>query len=125
MADRVTYHYGDFVELGPEIAPADIVTLDRVVCCYADMPRLVDASVAHARRLVGLVYPVDRWWIRAGAAVGNLGLRLFRQSFRFHVHPTAAVDALVRRNGFAPATARRGLLWQMALYRREGRPLSG
>lgn len=118
LADRVTYRYGDFTELAPDIAAADLVTLDRVVCCYADMPRLVGTSIGHARRLYGLIYPIDRWWIRAGAAVGNLGLRLFRQSFRFHVHGTAAVDVIIRRGGFTPVVSRRGLLWQMALYRR-------
>lgn len=118
VADRVTYHYGDFAELAGEIPAADIVTLDRVVCCYGDMARLVGASAAKARDLYGLVYPVDRWWIRAGAAAGNLALRLIRQSFRFHVHASASVDAAVRRHGFALATSERGLLWQMALYRR-------
>ncbi|HET8571032.1 MAG TPA: class I SAM-dependent methyltransferase [Candidatus Limnocylindria bacterium] len=118
FAERTTYHYGDFVALADAIPAADVVTLDRVVCCYADMPALVEASIAHARRLYGLVYPVDRWWIRAGAAVGNLGLRIFRQSFRFHVHRTADVDRLVRAAGFERQLADRGLLWQVALYRR-------
>lgn len=118
FAERTTYHYGDFVTLAGAIPAADVVTLDRVVCCYADMPALVEASIAHARRLYGLVYPVDRWWIRAGAAVGNLGLRIFRQSFRFHVHRTADVDRLVRAAGFERQLADRGLLWQVALYRR-------
>jgi SAM-dependent methyltransferase len=119
LAARVAYRYGDFVELASEIPAADVVTLDRVICCYADMPRLVEASVSHARRLYGLVYPVDRWWIRAGARAGNVLLRLFRQSFRFHVHRTSAVDAIVRAHGLRPRAARRGLIWQMALYVRE------
>src|SRR6266508_4007771 len=37
-ADRATFHHGDFVALADAIAPADIVTLDRVICCYHDMP---------------------------------------------------------------------------------------
>lgn len=118
FGQRTAYHHGDFVALAAEVPPAEVVTLDRVVCCYADMPALVTASAEHARRLYGLIYPVDRWWIRAGATVGNLALRLFRQSFRFHVHRTGAVDALVRAMGFERRLAERGLLWQVALYRR-------
>ena len=117
-AERTEYHYGDFVALADEVPAADIVTLDRVVCCYADMPALVGASVAHATRLYGLIYPVDRWWIRAGARAGNFALGLFRQSFRFHVHRSAAVDALVRARGFERQLGDRGLIWQVALYRR-------
>src|SRR5438067_9283226 len=40
-AERTTSLLGDFVALAPEIAPADVVTLDRVICCYADMESLV------------------------------------------------------------------------------------
>jgi magnesium-protoporphyrin O-methyltransferase len=117
-ADRGEYHYGDFVTLAPAVAAADVVTLDRVVCCYADWRALVDASVAKAQRLYGLVYPVDRWWIRVGATLGNAALRLMRQSFRFHVHPTRAIDARVRAAGFERSFERRGWIWQVVLYER-------
>lgn len=118
LGERAAHRYGDFVALGEEVEPADVVTLDRVICCYPDMPALVDASVSHARRLYGLIYPLDRWWLRAGAVLGNLALRLARQSFRFYVHPTRAVDELVRSHGFERRATRRGLLWEMAVYRR-------
>jgi magnesium-protoporphyrin O-methyltransferase len=116
--DRAEYRYGDFVSLAAEIDPADVVTLDRVVCCYPDWRALVDASVSHAQRLYGLVYPVDRWWIRIGARVGNLALALFRQSFRFYVHPSQELDARVRDAGLARVFGRRGWIWQVVLYER-------
>jgi hypothetical protein len=116
--DRAEYHFGDFVELAPVVPPADVVTLDRVICCYPDWHALVDASVSHAHRLYGLVYPVDRWWMRTGAWLGNLFLRITRQSFRFYVHPSRAVDARVRGAGFARIVQRRGLIWQVVLYER-------
>lgn len=118
FTERAVHRYGDFVEVSDEVEPADIVTLDRVICCYPDMPALVGASVSHARRLYGLVYPTDRWWLRTAAAVGNLGLRLFRRSFRFHIHATRAVDELVRSHGFERRTSRQWMVWQMAVYRR-------
>src|SRR5947207_5244489 len=55
-ADRVSYHHANFVDIAPQIPPADIVTLDRVICCYHDMQALVGLSVAKAGRLYGLVY---------------------------------------------------------------------
>jgi magnesium-protoporphyrin O-methyltransferase len=117
-ADRVRYEVGDFVELAASIDPADLVVLDRVVCCYPDMERLVRASVDHARRRYGLVYPRDAWWIRAGAAVLNAMARLVRMRTRAYVHRTAAVDALVRSAGFAPRLSRSSLFWQVAVYER-------
>ena len=41
LADRVERRVVDFVEAGTEVDAADIVILNRVVCCYPDMPRLV------------------------------------------------------------------------------------
>src|SRR5512143_605941 len=48
--DRTRGRVGDFVSLAPEVDAADIVTLDKVVCCYSDMPALLGRAAAHARR---------------------------------------------------------------------------
>ncbi|HUF06885.1 MAG TPA: methyltransferase domain-containing protein [Candidatus Binatia bacterium] len=121
LADRATVRHGDFVELAGEIEAADVVTLDRVVCCYGDWRALVDASVSHARRVIGLVYPNERWWMRAGIGIGNLMLRLVGQSFRGYVHPERAIDDRIRRAGFERRTHHRGWLWQTVLYERAAR----
>src|SRR5688572_3812124 len=90
-ADRVSYHHANFVDLAPQIPPADIVTLDRVICCYHDVQALVGSSVAKAGMLYGLVYPRDTWWMRAAVPIGNLYFRIVRNPFRVYVHPTRAV----------------------------------
>ena len=108
-ADRATFLHGDFVARAPEVEPADVVTLDRVICCYPDMEPLVAASAARARRLYGIVVPRDAWWVRAGDAVGNLRRRMQRSAFRTYIHPLAAIDAAIRRQT---------LTWQMSLYGR-------
>jgi hypothetical protein len=118
MADRVRHEVGDFVLLAPDVEPADIVALDRVICCYPDMDALVSLSVAHAQRRYGLVYPRDSWWIRAGSTVLNGFVRLMRQPFRAYVHRTAAVEAIVRGAGFSPTLRRTGLFWQVVVYER-------
>jgi SAM-dependent methyltransferase len=118
-SDRVDYKSGDFVTLADAIEPADLVTLDRVICCYPDMEALVGASAARARRVYGLVYPQDGWWVRAGCGLANLAMRLRRRLFRAHVHRTGAVDAVVRANGLTPALRRRvGPIWQIVVYTR-------
>ena len=118
LDQRATFHHGDFVALADEVESADIVTLDRVVCCYGDWTALVDRSVAHARRIYGLVYPNDRWWTRAAIWMGNLSLRVSRQSYRGYVHPERAIDARIRDAGFERRTHHRGWVWQTAVYQR-------
>lgn len=116
--DRATFVHGDFVRVADEIEPADVVTLDRVLCCYTDWVSLVDRSVERARRLYGLVYPVDRWWMRLSVGIVRGVTRLFGQVPPFRVHPERAVDARIRAAGFEPILEARGFAWQTVLYRR-------
>ncbi len=115
-ANQVSYHHGNFVDLAPNIAPVDIVTLDRVICCYHDMPALVGLSSQKAGKLYGVVYPRDTWWTKIGVAVMNFGLWVSRNPFRVFVHPTEAVEAVVRGNGLERRFYRKTWLWQVAVY---------
>lgn len=117
-ADRVELRYGNFVELAPAIGDADVVTLDRVICCFDDMQALVAASAAHARRLYGLVYPTDNLLVRLGGPIVNALLRLKRSGFRTFIHRTADVDRVVRAAGLTKIFAKRGVAWQVVVYAR-------
>jgi SAM-dependent methyltransferase len=118
LAERIAYHHGDFATLAGEIPEADIVTLDRVICCYHDAMALVSLSAAKARRYYGLVYPRDRLLVRLGLAFENLGYRLRKSPFRAFVHPTSLVDALVRENGLVQVYRSTTFAWQVVVYER-------
>ncbi len=118
QAERVSYHRGNFVDLADDIAPADIVTLDRVICCYPDMEKLVELSAKRARKIYGLVYPRDTWWVRAGLAIGNLYLRMRGSAYRTFSHPTKVVEAIVHSSGFKEKSYSQSLVWQVVVYTR-------
>ncbi len=117
-SDRVSYQHGNFVDLAPEVSPADIVTLDRVICCYPDMEALVGLSSQRATKYYGVVYPRDNFWMMVARPVLNLFLWLNRNPFRMFVHSPAAVDALVRRQGLEPRFHGGTIIWQVVLYGR-------
>jgi 2-polyprenyl-3-methyl-5-hydroxy-6-metoxy-1,4-benzoquinol methylase len=117
-AERVTFVDGDFVALADGILPADVVTLDRVICCYPDMERLVAASAAKAQRLYGAVFPRERSVVKAMAALGNFVWRLRGNPFRSYIHSTAAIDAAARRQGLTPRLVLDTFLWRVAVYAR-------
>lgn len=117
-ADRVEFRFGDFVQLAPEIPPADVVTLDRVICCYPNVRALIGVSASRARRLYGLVAPVDAWWTRAGTRVLNALMWLMRRQMRFYVHRRSLVDGLLAGAGFAPIMRQRAGFWEVVAYRR-------
>ncbi|HMK08824.1 MAG TPA: methyltransferase [Anaerolineales bacterium] len=124
LADRIEASHGDFVALAPSLPRADVVTLDRVICCYHDMQSLVTLSAAKARRLYGLVYPRDSLWLRPAFAAANLLLRLRRSTFRIFQHPSAAVDAAVEGQGLRRAFRRTHGIWQVVVFR-AGRAADG
>jgi len=106
--------------LAPGIAPSDIVTLDRVICCYPDMEALVRLSVARASKLYGVVYPRDAWWMKIAIPIGNFILWAMRNSFRAFVHPTKEVETIVRSNGLERRFYRKTAIWQVAVYAHSG-----
>jgi len=117
-AGRVKFLQGDFVTLAPDISAADVVTLDRVICCYPDMERLVSASASRARRLYGAVFPRERWFLRLMVALGNLARRLRRNAFRAYVHPVREIDATIRRQGLSARRIHDTFVWRVVVYSR-------
>jgi magnesium-protoporphyrin O-methyltransferase len=118
LADRVTYHRGDAVRIVPELPPADLVALDRVVCCYGDMPGLMRAAGDRTRRRLGIVIPRDRWWVRAGLGLENVVARIRRDRFRVYAHRTAAVIEAATAAGLVVSTHQRGFVWQTLVFER-------
>jgi len=116
--DRVDLVDGDFVSRASAIEPADIVTLDRVVCCYPDMESLVRLSATRARSLYGLVLPRDRAIVRVGLRVMNVWFRLRRIAYRAYAHPNARVDAIAAEEGLRPRAEDRTTFWRIVLYER-------
>jgi len=113
---RAEYHIGDFVLLAGEIDSADLVSLDRVICCYPDIRGLVKAAAGKTRKLVGTVYPVYTWYFRFGVQVINFFQILRRASFRVYAHPSVLVESLFAEAGFRRGHYQKGLLWQVAVF---------
>ena len=117
-SERLTLINGDFVATAEQVAVADVVTLDKVVCCYPDMESLLLASTAHTSRLLGIVYPRDSWWVRLVATLENALNVLRSRAFRVYIFPIAAIDNSIRRAGLRPRFQQRGFVWIVALYER-------
>jgi hypothetical protein len=120
LLDRMELVEGDFVRRAAAIEPADIVTLDRVVCCYPDADGLVSLSAARARIVYGLVLPRDRRLTRIAVRLENLWFRLRRTAYRAYVHSTARVDEIAAANGLRPVTERHTAFWRVVVYDRPG-----
>jgi len=117
-SSRVEFLFGDFVALADTIASADIVTLDRVICCFDDMHGLVQRSARKAGRFYGAVYPRQIGWMRIAIASINLLQRLKRSTFRVFLHDPGAIDAELRGAGLERRSRRQTLGWEVVVYAR-------
>jgi SAM-dependent methyltransferase len=114
---RRQFFLGEFAETADSLPEADIVTLDRVVCCYPDVEGLLRGAAGRARSMVAFTYPLDVWYVRAGVVVENLWYRLRRDPFRAFVHSRERMASVLESAGFVRAARRRASLqWALDLY---------
>jgi magnesium-protoporphyrin O-methyltransferase len=118
LSERVERRVMDFAEAAAEVDDADIVVLNRVICCYPDMPRLTAAAAHHASQILVISYPRRTWWTRLGLGLSNGVMFLLRREFHVFVHPPQQITATVRREGLEPVMNRQGPLWTVAAMRR-------
>jgi magnesium-protoporphyrin O-methyltransferase len=119
LAGEISFQQGDFVDIAQDVPQVDIVTLDRVVCCYDDMEALVNLSAEKAQNKYGLVFPRDFWLFRIFLPLVNLILRLRGSSFRIYLHSTRHIDELIRSKGLSPTLHKKKGFWQILVYNRK------
>jgi magnesium-protoporphyrin O-methyltransferase len=118
VEDRVERHVIDFADAAATVSAADIVILNRVICCYHDMPKLAGAAADHAREVLALSFPREGWWTRMGIAFMDLGLRIFRREFQVFYHPPKEILATCEQHGLKTVVNRPGIAWTVAAFRR-------
>jgi len=120
LLGRVERRLGDFVEEHETIAVADIVLLDKVICCYPWVGRMVDAAAAKTRESMALILPRDHRMAKTLIALENTWHRLRRSGFRGYVHDVGEIDARARAAGMTRVYLDRGPMWQAMIYARSG-----
>jgi magnesium-protoporphyrin O-methyltransferase len=112
-AGRVRFLNGDFLALAPSVASADLVTLDRVVCCYSAFEPLIRLSAERARRYYAVSFPHDRWYVRAHTRWQNYRRKRAGNPFRTFVHPVPKIHALIRDAGFIVRRSCSTMTWEV------------
>jgi magnesium-protoporphyrin O-methyltransferase len=120
LEDRVKRRVMDFATAGDDVEAADIVIMNRVLCCYPDMPRLAGAAAGHAKQVLVLSFPRGTWWTRLGLSLANLMLRMTRRGFQVFVHPPERIQATAEHFGLKTMSNGAGIFWQMLALRRVG-----
>jgi magnesium-protoporphyrin O-methyltransferase len=111
---------GDFAAMAGTLPVADVVTLDRVVCCYPDGEALLREAAARTRQLLAFTYPRDRWYVQVMIVLENFWRRLTGNKFRAFVHPPQRMEAVLEAAGLVRDARRETLVWILDLYHRQG-----
>jgi len=118
QSGRVTFRHGDFHELVNDAPEADVVTLDRVVCCDADYRTMLGGAADRAKRLVAFTYPRPRAATRAFIAIVNWLSRAFLKGFQAYVHPPEAMARVLEEHGLRRRSSGGTWIWAAEVFER-------
>ncbi|MBI2845811.1 MAG: methyltransferase domain-containing protein [Chloroflexi bacterium] len=119
LSGKVEYQVLDFAASPNSLSTADIVVLDRVVCCYPKMRELVLPAAQHAHKFLALTYPRDLWWVRLRIMAENFFYWLSRIEFRTYLHPPAKILGAALEQGFQPVLQKVFGEWHLVIFGRQ------
>src|SRR5262245_52203462 len=116
LGSRVEHIHGDFVDLDGEIRVADVVIMDKVICCYPDPVQLLGKATARTRNLFAVSYPgrgqLSRIIFNGMHRLGEwLGW-----SFHPYYHEPMDIDRIITGFGFAERFASATVIWQVKVF---------
>jgi 2-polyprenyl-3-methyl-5-hydroxy-6-metoxy-1,4-benzoquinol methylase len=116
VEDRIERRHGDFAANG--VPRVDVVVMHRVVCCYPDYERLLDAAAKRAQRILVFTHPPQNPLAVLAFGAVNLLMSVRGKEFRAFVHPPEELVEVVRRNGLEPFARKRLGFWRGVAFAR-------
>ena len=115
---RVTFVHADFTDVAASLPDVDIVTLDRVVCCYPDFHTLLAAAASKSRLVLAMTYPRQTWYTSLFLRLENVLQAIRGDPFRGFLHPIGEMDRLLQDSGMIRVFLKRLFVWELAVYKR-------
>jgi 2-polyprenyl-3-methyl-5-hydroxy-6-metoxy-1,4-benzoquinol methylase len=118
VREKVEYLQGDFVDLNGRVKSADVVILDKVVCCYQLPDGLIARATEKSASLLAVSYPRNGLLARLGFTSMEFLGEVLGWSFHPYYHDPEMLDAAIGAAGFAEVYAGCTLIWQVKLFKR-------
>jgi magnesium-protoporphyrin O-methyltransferase len=116
LAARTDYLQGDFTQMADQVADADVVILDKVICCYPDWLALVQRSLGKARRCYALTIPRDRALTHVAIKAMRWGLQGAGCCYQPFIHDPEQIDGQISAGGFRLIDEALTPLWLTRTY---------
>jgi magnesium-protoporphyrin O-methyltransferase len=117
---RIHCLQGDFLEKMIEIPAADLVVLDKVICCYAQYEHLIRNSVNKSKKWYAFSLPKDVWWVHVSQGLEKLWNRLKGKSFPTFIHPVKDIVGIMASSGFQKIAQSDYKEWTMMVFEKNG-----
>lgn len=125
VGDLATFELGDGSLV--ELEPHDWVVLDRVICCYEHIDRLLANAIGAARHRFVVAVPVSTGWraliTRGISFIENATNVLRGRPCPGYVHSVPMIELRLADAGFRRLRHARVGLWHTAVYERSEEPL--
>lgn len=118
-AGHATFDVGNAAEAAAQVH--DWVVLDRVICCFGDVERLVGRAIELAADRIALSVPESRGWrglVNRPLWMGEYAWDRWRGGCRGYVHDLRRIERRLAAAGFMPAGSDRVGLWHIGAYDR-------
>lgn len=118
LSDKVDRIVGDFVDMSSSVDRADLVVLNRVVCCYPWMEKLLSAAIDKTGWLLVVAVPRDNTISRLFVRLGNTINRMTGTGFEAYVHSIGDMESIAAHAGLQRVFTEAGLVWRGMIFER-------
>lgn len=119
LTESVNYFQRDFAQEPEAFAAADVVVMDRVICCYPYLQTLLGAAARRARHLMVISFPYDDWWVRWPFRALDAALTLIGSGYHPFLHPLPQVLAVAEEAGLRPIHQDHYRIWRIIAFARD------
>lgn len=117
LEGRAERRIGDFTEMAADLE-ADHVIMNRVICCYPYMERLMSAALSSSKHFLAVTFPRDRPIFRFFVGMGNAFCRIRGVDFQAFIHPPQAILDRARQGGFTVVFNDHDFIWHGVVFER-------
>ena len=118
-SSQTEHVYGDFVQIFEKIKNAEIVTLDKVICCYKEFRTLVQKSLNKTNEIYAIIIPRDVWWVNFFHSLETFIRIVMRSKFRTYIHSINEIESIIMENGFTRKSQRYQREWLVCIYTKD------
>ena len=117
--DKTLFLHRDFVDVEPELNPADIVILDKVLCCDSNPQSLIKKSTAKTKAIYAVSFPRDHLLVRLFVKAGIAITKIFPVKFTPFYHEPTDIQRWIEDANFVLSCACNTFFWQVQVYTRK------